>query len=78
MIPETLFNTLIRLWEYLTFWWYSPPALSNMRLKGPARDGEENPLMVSPYCMLMCCCRMDEVALSDRCNSSHGRPSTLI
>ncbi|KAM5535962.1 hypothetical protein V8D89_010402 [Ganoderma adspersum] len=46
MIPETLSNTLIRLWEYLTFWWYSPPALSNMRLKGPARDGEENALMM--------------------------------
>ncbi|PIL35604.1 hypothetical protein GSI_02332 [Ganoderma sinense ZZ0214-1] len=46
MIPEILFNAFIRVWEYLTFWWYSPPALSNMRLKGPARDGNENELMI--------------------------------
>lgn len=46
MILETLLNTLIRVWEYLTFWWYYPPALSNMRLQGPARDGDENPLMM--------------------------------
>ncbi|KAI1797146.1 alpha amylase [Ganoderma leucocontextum] len=46
MIAETLCNALIRVWEYLTFWWYYPPALSSMRLKGPARDGDENALMV--------------------------------
>ena len=49
MFLDAFSGTLIRVWEYLTFWWYYPPALSNMRLKGPAREGDENALMVSHY-----------------------------
>ncbi|EJF64974.1 alpha amylase [Dichomitus squalens LYAD-421 SS1] len=46
MFLGALSDTLIRVWEYVTFWWYYPPALSNMRLKGPARAGDDNALMV--------------------------------
>ena len=52
MILESLFNALLRVWEYLTFWWYYPPALSNMRVRGPVRDGDENALMVSGYMII--------------------------
>ncbi len=76
MILETLLNTLIRVWEYLTFWWYYPPALSNMRLQGPARDGDENPLMVSG-CILICCSKTDRDAFPCRCSSLPGRPNIL-